>query len=202
MKLTVFISFFVCIGYISNAFGIDCDKFQVSKAKECCKMPRLKDVDKVKRIFDEIRARDVTASGPMVECKFSQQMLNESKLIKDNDFDKDGVIKYIDTAIEDDRWKQIFKTSFQDCYKEVSDKFADIQKRYEDAPLNIKKDQCNVKFMAVKTCTILESFKKCPDDVSSKEKECIDLKDWVSKCRSNVYSFTEVAMKIQQKPQQ
>jgi hypothetical protein len=144
-------------------------------------MPRLKDVDKVKRIFDEIRARDVNASGPMVECvsnqptsstavdmykyfchfpqKFSQQLLNESKLIKDNDFDRDGVTKYIDAAFDDDKWKQIFKSAFQSCFKEVTEKLADIQKRYEDAPLNIKRDQCNVKFMAVKTCTVLESFK-------------------------------------------
>lgn len=31
-------------------------------------MPRLKDVDKIKRVFDEIRAKDENASGPMVEC--------------------------------------------------------------------------------------------------------------------------------------
>lgn len=86
-------------------------------------------------------------------------MLNESKLIKDNDIDKDGVLKYIDAAFDEDRWKTIFKSCFQDCLKEVTDKFAEIQKKYEDAPFSIKKDQCNVKFMAVKTCTILESFK-------------------------------------------
>jgi hypothetical protein len=108
---------------------------------------------------DEIKDSKLAHKNLSHTQKFSQQMLDESKLIKDNDFDKDGVTKYIDAAFEDDKWRQIFKSSFQQCYKEVSDKLADIQKRYEDAPLNIKKDQCNVKFMAVKTCTILESFK-------------------------------------------
>jgi hypothetical protein len=40
------------------------------------------------------------------------------------------------------------------------------------------------------------SSQNCPEEVASKDKECDDLKNWVKKCRSSVYSFTEVADRI------
>lgn len=86
-------------------------------------------------------------------------MLNESKLLKEKDIDKDNVLKYLDTAVDDEKWRNIFKASFEVCFKEVNEKIAEIQKKFEEAPHNIKKEQCNVKFMAIKTCTMLEAFK-------------------------------------------
>lgn len=90
-------------------------------------------------------------------------MLQETKLLKDKDVDKEGLLKYLETAIDDDKWKQIFKSSFETCLKEVNGKISEIQKKFEEAPHNIKKEQCNVKFMAVKTCSMLEAFKVCYD---------------------------------------
>lgn len=86
-------------------------------------------------------------------------MLQETKLLKDKDVDKDGLLKYLETAIDDDKWRGIFKSSFETCLKEVNEKISEIQKKFEEAPNNIKKEQCNVKFMAIKTCTVLEAFK-------------------------------------------
>lgn len=86
-------------------------------------------------------------------------MLNETKLLKEKDVDKEGILKYLDTAIDDEKWRDIFKSSFEICLKEVSEKIVEIQKKFEEAPHNIKKEQCNVKFMAIKTCTMLEAFK-------------------------------------------
>lgn len=42
----------------------------------------------------------------------------------------------------------------------------------------------------------LFSTQKCPEDVASQDKECTELKNWVTKCRSSVYSFTEIANRI------
>lgn len=86
-------------------------------------------------------------------------MLNESKLLKEKDVDKDRLLEYLDSNVDDEKWRDIFKASFQICLKEVNEKIAEIQKKFEEAPHNIKKEQCNVKFMAIKTCTMLEAFK-------------------------------------------
>lgn len=86
-------------------------------------------------------------------------MLIDTKLLKENDVDKDGLLKYLDSAIDDEKWRKIFKTSFEMCLKEVNEKIEEIQKKFEEAPHNIKKEKCNVKFMAIKTCTMLEAFK-------------------------------------------
>jgi hypothetical protein len=86
-------------------------------------------------------------------------MLNETKLLKDKDIEKEGLLKYLDSAIDDEKWRKVFKSSFETCLNEVNEKITEIQKKFEDAPHNIKKEQCNVKFMAVKTCTMLEAFK-------------------------------------------
>jgi Mor family transcriptional regulator len=91
-------------------------------------------------------------------------MLQETKLLKDKDIDKDGLLKHLDTAIDDDKWREIFKSSFETCLKEVNEKISEIQKKFEEAPHNIKKEQCNVKFMAIKTCTVLEAFKVNHDE--------------------------------------
>lgn len=61
---------------------------------------------------------------------------------------------------DDAKFKEVFKGTFETCLKDVTEKIADIQKKYEGAPYNIKKDQCNVKFMAVNACSILDGVFK------------------------------------------
>jgi hypothetical protein len=36
--------------------------------QECCNMPRFKDVDKVRKIFEELRTKEPNLNGPIIEC--------------------------------------------------------------------------------------------------------------------------------------
>lgn len=58
--------------------------------------------------------------------------------------------------MKDEKFNANLKATFESCIKEVNEKFGEIQKKYEEAPHNIKKDQCNVKAMAVNSCAIMD----------------------------------------------
>lgn len=85
-------------------------------------------------------------------------MFNEMKLVKNNAIDKDATLKYLDENTKEASWKPIMKSSFDECLTEITEKSAEIVKELEQTPFNIKKDQCNVIYMAMITCIHLESF--------------------------------------------
>lgn len=84
--------------------------------------------------------------------------MKEMKLLKDINIDKDACLKYVDTQTKDAIWKPIMKASTEECFSELSTKRDEISKELEEAPFNIKKDQCNVMPMAFLTCVHLTSF--------------------------------------------
>ena len=53
-------------------------------------------------------------------------MLNESKLLKEKDVDKDKLLEYLDSTVDEEIWRDIFKASFQIYLKEVNEKIAEI----------------------------------------------------------------------------
>lgn len=85
-------------------------------------------------------------------------MFKELKLNKDNGFDKDAILKHIDTNVKEAIWKPIMKSAAEECLKEVTEKKDEIIKELEKAPFNIKKDQCNALYMSMVTCIHLEGF--------------------------------------------
>lgn len=96
-------------------------------------------------------------------------MLTEKKILKDKEIDKDASLKYIETVFDDAKWKVVLKSSFESCYVEVSGKIAEIQERLEKLPPaqgGVKKDQCNIKALAINACTLLDSiFKVCKQKI-------------------------------------
>lgn len=85
-----------------------------------------------------------------------ENVYQEMKLSKDKNIDKDAVLKYLSTTFADAKWNDLFKSTFETCLSEVNEKLPEIEKKLENAPYNIKKDQCNVKFLAVTVCVALE----------------------------------------------
>lgn len=80
------------------------------------------------------------------------------KLVKDNNVDKDAMLKHLETSVKEAVWKPIMKAAAEECMKEVAAKKDEIVKELEKAPFNIKADQCNVIFMSMVTCIHLEAF--------------------------------------------
>lgn len=89
-----------------------------------------------------------------------ENVYEEMKLVKDKNIDNDAVMKYLSTAFADAKWNDLFKSTFETCLNEVNEKLPEIEKKLENAPYNIKKDQCNVKFLAVTVCVALEVYFK------------------------------------------
>lgn len=67
-------------------------------------------------------------------------------------------MKYADSIIEDAEWKPVIQTAVKECNKRVTAKLADVQKKMEAAPYNVKKDQCNVKFGSIIMCIKEQAF--------------------------------------------
>lgn len=85
--------------------------------------------------------------------------MKELKLLNaQNDLDKAASLKHVDVAINDIEWKPVYRMAVHECFKEVNEELVDIIKEFEAPPYNIRKDQCNVKFVAFGTCTRLEAF--------------------------------------------
>jgi len=90
--------------------------------------------------------------------KIGEEVFKSKKLIKDNGVDKEAALKYIDEKVKEAVWKPIFKTGVEECHKEITEKSAELVKEMAGEPFNIKKDQCNVTYMAMMTCVHLEAF--------------------------------------------
>lgn len=60
----------------------------------------------------------------IVECT-----MKGTKLIKDNDIDKEATMKFVDLSVTDSAWKSIYKLATEECLKEVDDTFPEIQKK-------------------------------------------------------------------------
>ncbi|CAO1350461.1 unnamed protein product [Diamesa serratosioi] len=83
-----------------------------------------------------------------------------TKLVKDNDIDKEATMKFVDLSVTDGTWKPIYKMATEECLKELDETFPAIEKKLEMAPFNIKKDQCNAKHMELVSCIESQVFMK------------------------------------------
>lgn len=81
-----------------------------------------------------------------------------SKLVKDNDTDKEATMKFVDLSVTDETWKAIYKMATEECFKELDETFPEIQKKLEKAPFYIKRDQCNAKYMELVSCIESQVF--------------------------------------------
>jgi chromosome condensin MukBEF complex kleisin-like MukF subunit len=93
--------------------------------------------------------------------------------VKDKNLDKDAIMKYVEDNIEQNDWKTLIKSSFEVCLKEVVEKLPEIQKKLEAAPFNLKKDECDVQFIAVAFCASMETIKVCLSSNSTEESKMI-----------------------------
>lgn len=84
--------------------------------------------------------------------------MNDLKLVRSNDIDKNEVLNYIVQAPNDATWKQMYGSAFEQCYNDVNARFSEIVTIFEFPPLNIRRDQCNVKFMILLTCIQFKVF--------------------------------------------
>jgi hypothetical protein len=73
-------------------------------------------------------------------------------LTKNGEIDKDLHMQYLDRAINDSIWLPIIKQSVSDCIDEVKRDQDTIVEQYEDPPMAIDRDECDVKFLAVVQC--------------------------------------------------
>lgn len=90
--------------------------------------------------------------------KVIEGLFKEFQWIKDNEIDKDAILKYTDGKIKDENWKSAMKSSIETCYKDIYAKKDEILKELAGPPFNISKDQCNGLFMSFTTCSQLEGF--------------------------------------------
>lgn len=95
-------------------------------------------------------------------------MFKELKMTKDGMPGKDEMIKHLETEIKDETWKTVFKASIDKCHKELTANKDKIISEMEKAPLNLKKDQCNVLPLALLTCFHLYcvSVRTCFQNIS------------------------------------
>lgn len=84
--------------------------------------------------------------------------MNDLQLAKSNDIDKNKVLNYIVQAPSDAAWRKIYGSAFKHCYNDVNEKFNEILTTFESPPMNIGRDQCNVKFMTLLTCIQFKVF--------------------------------------------
>lgn len=90
--------------------------------------------------------------------KTTEGLFKELKFVKEGDLDEAELLKYVDKVIEDNEWKPVFQAIIKDCHKKVNAKLSTVQTKMEAAPFNVKKDQCNVKYGSLLTCTKIDSF--------------------------------------------
>lgn len=138
-------------------------------------------------------------------------MFKELKFIKNGDLDEAELLKYVDKVIEDADWKPVFQTVVKECHKKVNAKLDKVRNKMEAAPFNVKKDQCNVKYGSVLTCTKVDSFdvslivsadhiliiysQSCPKTKWTENEECVAAKKWTHDCGKNFDSIMELYSK-------
>lgn len=84
--------------------------------------------------------------------------MNDLGLIKNGSIDEDAVLSYVDKTVDNDEWKSFYKVAVEVCLNEIDRTLSEIVKKLEDAPFNISRDKCNVKYMSLVTCINLHGF--------------------------------------------
>lgn len=88
----------------------------------------------------------------------TESMFNTMKFIKDGDLDEAEVSKFIEKIVDDAEWKPVLQAIMKDCHTSVKAKLPAVITKYEAAPFNVKKDQCNVEYGSIVTCMKTQSF--------------------------------------------
>lgn len=76
--------------------------------------------------------------------------------MKDGGIDLDAVLKNHDENIGEESWKKVLKPIIKNCYKKLTPKKEEFQKKAEAAPFNIK--NCDVQYAAMNTCITIDAF--------------------------------------------
>lgn len=93
-------------------------------------------------------------------------MFKKLELTTENDVDMEKVDKFFGEAFDNQISAQHYKAAAQKCYEEITANFKKIQEKYEAAPFGLKKNECNVKFMAMMTCVEFQTFLvKCHENL-------------------------------------
>lgn len=66
--------------------------------------------------------------------------------------------KFLESIFDEPKWREIFRPIIENCLKEIESKFPEIQKKFEAAPYNVKKEQCNVKHMVINSCVFMDAI--------------------------------------------
>lgn len=96
----------------------------------------------------------------MFPQKLFESLAKRLNLIKDNNVDENELIALLSRVLENPstEWTLHAKTVVAECQKKVNAKLADIQTKMEATPYSVKKDQCPVKYGAIVTCILFDSF--------------------------------------------
>ncbi len=78
------------------------------------------------------------------------------KVVKNDAIDKDLYYNMIDSKVHEVYWRQPLKEAFDQC-QIVSDA-SKIQEAFSSPPFNIKKEDCDARFLAMFMCIHLDSF--------------------------------------------
>lgn len=124
--------------------------------------------------------------------------MKELKLVKGDGFDKDAVLKHLETKATEAYWKGPAKAVGEQCLKEIETKKDEIIKELGRAPFNITKDHCNPAYAYMTICVGFEAFKvrfcvsidwltwgifqRCPKEAWTNEKRCDEAKSYLEKC--------------------
>lgn len=138
-------------------------------------------------------------------------VFKEYKFAKENDIDDVAIVAFFDKVNSDAEWKAVFKEAIAVCKTKVNAKAAEIAKKMEAAPFNVK--GCNTKFPAFIACMKMESFEvriqnvanfqrvskfrfqKCPVSKWTDGKDCGAAKAWFADCGKTIDSVMELHSK-------
>lgn len=66
--------------------------------------------------------------------------------------------KHINDRLRDKDWNEAIKKSFEECNFSVPKRMEALEREFSEAPVNIKKTDCNIKLSAIAGCLSVQSF--------------------------------------------
>lgn len=88
----------------------------------------------------------------------NEAYFKQLNLIKNSSLDMDAAHKYVDSLIKVEEWVPVLKSSSTKCLDILAKQKNEIIAEFEKAPFNIKKEECNVFYMAFGWCVSMQMF--------------------------------------------
>ncbi|KAL7024924.1 hypothetical protein ACKWTF_013253 [Chironomus riparius] len=163
----------------------------------CCSFPNITDPVIDKKIQEMVKTLSLEGKDSYsVVCKVAQVIFNDMKLVKDNTVDKDAFQKMVDSYVTKDveYWRQPLKDAYDHCQKTLMSDLAKVTDFFSKPPYNIKKEDCDVQYVALFTCIHLDSFANCPTAAwkPTNEKVCTTMKTWFGKCGTDFNGIKKI----------